>query len=93
MFFFVKVRIDLNKLSELGHKLQKGELDISSIRSTYCIKDDPSVGLNIWEAEDKEDFEMKFKPHKEYYTDVIEIVPVITPDEAKKYLIIQMSSD
>jgi hypothetical protein len=48
MLIFVKVRIDLDKIAELGQKLQDGELDLSNILSTYCIKDDPSVGINIW---------------------------------------------
>jgi hypothetical protein len=86
MLFFVKVRIDVSKLAELGQKLQRGELDTSRVKSTYCIKDDPSVGLNIWEAENQEDFEKAFEPHKAYYADVMEITPVIPPEEAQTIL-------
>jgi hypothetical protein len=92
MLFFVKVRIDLNKMVKMGQKLQSGELDTSAIKLTYCIKDDPSVGLNIWEANDREDFDKKFKPHKEYYAEVMEITPVITPDESYQILLKQLKN-
>lgn len=91
MLFFVKVRIDLNKLKELGKKLEKGELDLGNILSTYCLKDDPSVGINIWEADNIEEFECAFEPHKKYYVDVIEVTPVITPEESQKLLLEQIS--
>lgn len=86
MLFFGKVRIDVNKLTGLGQKLQSGELDRSFIKSTHCLKDDPSVGLNIWEAEDREDLEKKLVPHKVYYAEVTDIMPVILPIEAQKLL-------
>jgi hypothetical protein len=91
MLFFVKVRIDINKLAELGEKLQSGELDKSSLKSTYCLQDDPAVGLNIWEAKDKKDFEIKFEPHREYYAEVLEIAPVILPAESQKLLMAQIT--
>ncbi len=91
MYFFVKVRIDVSKLGELGQKLQTGELDKSNIKLTYCLKDDESVGLNIWEADDKISFEKAFAPHKQYYKEIMEIVPVITPAEAQKELMAKMS--
>jgi hypothetical protein len=90
MLFFVKVRIDLSKLAELGQKIQSGGFEFHP-RSTYCLKDDPSVGLNIWEAEDGEDFERKFAPQREYYAEVYEITPVITAIEAQKLLMEQMA--
>jgi hypothetical protein len=91
MLFFVKVRIDLSKLAVLGQKMQKGELTTHP-NSTFCLKDDPSVGLNIWEADDLEDFEQKFSQHREYYSDVYEVTPVITAVEAQQLLVKQMSS-
>jgi hypothetical protein len=90
MLFFVKVRINLKKMVELGQKLQSGELDRSNLRSTYCLKDDPSVGINIWEADDRNDFNMKFKPHKEYYSEILEITPVIKPEESFQILMKQI---
>lgn len=85
MLFFVKVRIDTSKLAELSRKLQSGEFDAHP-QSTYCLKDDPSVGLNIWEAENLEDFERKFAPHRAYYAEVSEVTPVITATEAAQIL-------
>lgn len=90
MLFFVKVRIDLNKLAELGEKLQNKELDMSRVLSTYCLADDPSVGLNIWEAATKAEFETAIAPHREYYAEVIEIKEVILPREAQKVLVNQL---
>jgi hypothetical protein len=86
MLFFVKVRIDLSKLAELGQKIQSGGFETHP-QSTFCLKDDPSVGLNIWEAEDREDFERKFAPHREYYAEVYEVTPVITAVEAQQLLV------
>jgi hypothetical protein len=85
MLFFVKVRVDVTKLAELGQKLRAGALRTHPV-STYCLQADPAVGLNIWEAESQEAFEQAFAPHKEYYSAVMEIVPVITPLEAQKIL-------
>jgi hypothetical protein len=91
MLYFVKVRIDLSKLAELGQKIQSGEFEAHP-QSTYCLKDDPSVGLNIWEAEDDEDFEREFAPHREYYAEVYEVTPVITAIEAQQLLVEQMTA-
>jgi hypothetical protein len=85
MQFFVKVRVDINKLAEFGRKLQAGALPTHPL-STYCLKEDPSVGLNIWEAEDEVSFENAFAPHREFYSEIIEISPVILPQESMKIL-------
>ena len=90
MLFFVKVRLDVSKMPELGRKLQAGLLPTHPV-STYCLKDDPAVGLNIWEAEDREAFERAFAPHREYYAELIEIVPVITPQEAQQLLMARIA--
>jgi hypothetical protein len=73
----------------LCHKNTNGHYIVKS--STYCIKDDPTVGLSIWEADDKADFDKKFEPHKKYYADVLEITPVIPAEESKKILMEQMA--
>lgn len=86
MLFFVKVRIDVVRMVEMGAKLQSGELDKSNLRLTYCLKDDPSVGLNIWEADSEAEFHRVFAPHKLYYKEVYEITPVITPQESMSIL-------
>lgn len=89
MVFFVKARIDRDKLAELGLKLQTGELNLSLIKTIYCLKDDPSVGLSFWEAESREAFEEVFRTHREFYKEA-EILPVITSPEAQQILIQQM---
>jgi hypothetical protein len=91
MLFYVKVRIDVSKLAELGRKIQSGEFDAHP-KSTYCLQDDPSVGLNIWEAADLADFERKFAPQREYYADVYEVTPVITATEAQQLLAKQIKT-
>jgi hypothetical protein len=91
MLFFVKVRIDVNKLAALGQKMRSGEFNTHP-KSTYCLKDDPAVGLNIWEADDSEDFERQFAPHREYYAETYEITPVITAAEAQQMLMKQMTA-
>lgn len=90
MLFFVKVRVDVGKLVELGQKLQAGAFQTHPL-STYCLKEDPSVGLNIWEADNREAFEKAFAPHREYYSEVMEIVPVVTPQEAQGMLMSQVA--
>ncbi|MGD0167236.1 MAG: hypothetical protein ABSC51_08105 [Gaiellaceae bacterium] len=85
MRLLVKVRVDLQKIAEFGRKLQQKELDNSSIRFTYCLKDDPSAGLAIWEVEDSEEFKSKFDPWRPFYSDV-EVAEVVTPAEARRLL-------
>ncbi|NLT56959.1 MAG: hypothetical protein GXX79_20835 [Actinomycetales bacterium] len=82
MLFFVKVRIDVDQLDDLGRQLGDGTLDHSALRSTYCHRYDPEVGLNIWEADDVTDFRRRFAPHRTFYRDLVEVTPVITPAEA-----------
>lgn len=91
MLFFVKVRIDLSKMNELGQNMRNGKFTAHP-NSTYCLKDDPSVGLNLWEAEDRQDFERKFAQHRVFYSEVIEISEVITAIEAQQILINQLSA-
>jgi hypothetical protein len=89
MKYLVKVKVNVSTMMEFGQKLQKGELDRSCIRGeTHCLKDDPSVGLSIWEAETKGEFEQKFNQWKLYYSNV-EIKEVISPNEAMKLLMVQ----
>ena len=57
LFFFVKVRIDTNKMMELGQKLQSGELDTSHTIMTYCVKDDPTVGISFWKSDSQKSFD------------------------------------
>jgi hypothetical protein len=90
MLFFVKVRLDTGKMIELGKKLQAGEIPTHPV-STYCLKDDPAVGLNIWEAEDRADFDRVFAPHRKYYSEIIEVSPVILPQESMKVLMKQLA--
>jgi hypothetical protein len=82
MLFFVKVRIDVERLDELDRRLQDGTLDRTALRATYCYRDDPEVGLNIWEAQDAADLRRRFAPHRAYYRDVVEITPVVSPVQA-----------
>jgi hypothetical protein len=88
MFFFVKVRVDSKKLPEFGQKLKAGAISTHPL-STYCLKNDPSVGLNIWEAEDLASFEKAFTPHREFYSEIMEVTPVILPEESMKLLMSQ----
>ena len=82
---------DVSKLAELGEKLQSGKLDGSSIVSTHCLRNDPSVGMAIWEAKNQDAFERAFAPHRAYYSEVMEIEPVILPEEALQVLMKQAS--
>jgi hypothetical protein len=91
MLFFVKVRIEISKMAEMGQKLQSGELDTSQLMMTYCVKDDPEVGLNIWYADSETNFEDVFAPHRAFYKEVIEIIPVITPMDSMKLILEKMA--
>jgi len=86
-FFFVKVRIDTTKMMEFGQKLQSGELNTSQTIMTYCVKDDPTVGISFWQSDSQKNFEDIFAQHRKYYKDVIEVIPVTTPTEAMKLIL------
>lgn len=84
--YLVKVRINIDFMAELGQKLQTGELDTSMILFTYCLKDDPAVGVSLWKADDKDHFDKLFGPHKKYYKELIDIHEVVMPEESMKLL-------
>lgn len=85
-FYLVKVRIDTGKMAVLGQKIQSGELDTSKTIMTFCLQDDPTVGISFWKAENERDFETTFSQHQPYYKEILEITPVITPMESMKLL-------
>jgi hypothetical protein len=87
MFYFVKVRIDTTKMIEFGQKLQNGDIDNSHTVLTYCIKDDPTVGLNFWQVVDSpEEFDKILAQYRPYYKEIIETIQVITPMSAMKLI-------
>lgn len=88
--YFVKVRIDPGKMIEFGQKLQNGEIDTSLIIMTYCVKDDPTVGMSFWHAHSQRSFEDVFAQHRAYYKEVMEITPVITPMDSMKLIMDNM---
>jgi hypothetical protein len=90
MLFFVKVRIDATKMMDFGQKLRSGELDTSQIIMTYCIKDDPTVGMSFWQAENQKSFENVFAEHRVFYKEIMEIIPVATPMDSMKLIIENM---
>ena len=40
-----------------------------------------AVGYSVWDATDRQDFDMRFRPWREYY-DHVEISEVISPRDA-----------
>ena len=85
MLFLVKVRVNTDSLFEYGQQLQSGSITTHPL-STYCLADDPEVGLNIWEADDRDSLNEAFAPHAPY-SRILEVVPVITAQEAQRLLI------
>jgi hypothetical protein len=92
MLFFVKVRLDVNKLTAYGKKLNAGEIHTHPV-SIYCLKEDPTVGLNIWEAEDQKSLEKALAPHQVYYSEIMEIAAIITPQAAQQILLERLSGN
>lgn len=92
IFFFVKVRIDENKMVEFCQKLQSGMIDTSQIILTYCIKDDPAIGFSFWQADSQSDFDEVFAQHKPYYKEILEIIPVISPMDSMKLIMEKLNS-
>lgn len=90
MLFFVKVRIDTTKMLEFGQKLQNGEIDTSHTILTYCIKDDPTVGLSFWHADSQKKFDEVFAQYRVYYKEVIEVTSVVTPMDSMKLIMENM---
>ncbi len=90
LFYFVKVRIDTTKMIEFGQKLQNGEIDTNHTVMTYCIQDDPTVGLNFWQVDSHEEFERVLTQYRPYYKEIIETVQVVTPMNAMKLIMENM---
>lgn len=92
MFFLVKVRVNLPVLKRFAAALQRGMLDTTCVRGqTWCLKDEPAVGHSVWETADRGDFERRFSPWREYYSEV-EVSEVISPREAMVALFDQPDS-
>ncbi len=90
MNYLVKVKVNVETLSEFGQKLQKGELDRSCVKGeTYCLNDDPSIGYSIWEVDSKEEFDQKFSAWRKYYS-TVELSEIISPNEAMQRLFSQL---
>jgi hypothetical protein len=82
MKFLVKVKVNTTKLKEFGETLQRNGLDRSCIRGeTFCLAEDPAIGYSVWEAENKNEFDTKFKNWKEFYSET-DVKEIITPNEA-----------
>ena len=92
MLFFVKVRIDTGKLKPFALELQNGVIRTHA-ESSFCLKNDPSVGLNVWSADSIDDLNEKLLAHKKYYKEIIEISEVITPQESFKILMQEASTN
>lgn len=87
VYFFVKVRVNPTKVPAFGQKLQSGELDTSLTIMTLCSKEEPTIGFSFWQADSPEHFESVFSKHREYYSEVLEVKPVITPMDAMKLIL------
>jgi len=85
--FWVKARINPLRMKEMGQKLSSDELKTSMIKLTYCLKNDPTVGISLWEAKNQEEFNFLFEPHKEFYKEVIDVNPAIKPEEAMNLIL------
>jgi hypothetical protein len=90
MLFFIKVRIDTTKMMEFGQKLQNGEIDTSHTLITYCVQDEPTVGLNFWQVDSQDEFDKILEQYRPYYKEIIEIFQVVTPMTAMKLIIENM---
>ena len=89
--FLVKVRVDADALADFGRKLQNGELQTNRYLFTYCIKDDPTVGVSLWIADDRVHLDQLIAPHSRYYQEVISIEEVITPAESMQLIMASLS--
>ncbi|MFZ0454794.1 MAG: hypothetical protein WCE54_11675 [Ignavibacteriaceae bacterium] len=87
MFFYGKVKVNMDMLSEFGQKLSNNELNRSHVRAAFCLKENPEIGLNIWEAESRAELEKILITYKPYFSQVIEIKELITPQESFAFLI------
>jgi len=82
MVFQVTIRVKLSTLPQFAAALQKGMLDNTRVKGeTWCLKEDPAVGYSVWETTDRQDFDNRFNPWRQYYEQV-DIREVITPKEA-----------
>lgn len=86
MLLFVKARVRLETLSEFGRKLASGEFGPSPVKWTFCVEDDLSVGLSLWEVASMADFETRFAQQQAYYSELIEVRTVLPAADAMRRL-------
>jgi hypothetical protein len=85
MLFLVRVRVNVSRMTEFGQTLESGQLDRSAVKATYCLREEPAVGMGMWDVVDEEELERKLGPWRRYYESV-EIQQVVTPNEAMALL-------
>ena len=86
MFFFGKVKVNTENLPEFGQKLFNNELQRNHVKFSFCLKNNPAIGLNIWEAESRAELEKILLTYKPYFSEIIEIKELITPRESFEFL-------
>jgi hypothetical protein len=86
MLLFVKARVRRETLPEFGRKLAAGEFGPSPVAWTFCLAEDPAVGLSLWEVASMADFEARFALQRPYYDDLLEVREVVTAPEAMRRL-------
>lgn len=87
MLLFVKARVRTDTLAEFGRKLATGEFGPSPVKWTFCLQDDPSVGLSLWEVASLADFEARFAQQQPYYAELIEVRTLLSAAEAMTRLL------
>ncbi len=86
MSFFGKVKVNTQKLPEFGQKLFNNELHRNHVKFSFCLKNHPEIGLNIWEAESRAELEKILLTYKPYFSEIIEIKDLITPQDSFAFL-------
>ena len=87
MQMFVKVRIDRSQLQALAAQLASGALDLRAMQWTFCVEQDLTVGMSLWQVADREEFERMFAALQPYCAEVLELTPVVTSQEAQARLL------
>lgn len=87
MFFYGKVKVNTEMLQEFGQKLSDNELQRNHVKFSFCLKNHPEIGLNIWEADSRAELEKILLTYKPYFSEIIEIKELITPQESFAFLI------
>ena len=91
MLFHVRYRLKEQMLPELAEAVQSGGFPYKA-KHVFASLDDPLTGLTIWDTPDRASFD-EVITLLEDYAEVVEVIPVVSAEEAQQRVFQKLSKN